>query len=69
MSDLTFNNRYDLVDMLKGIRYKLQECANLDQRLTHSRHRSYYYDDLINRVEVLIDSEKAQIKRIETVGR
>ena len=69
MSDLTLNDRYDLVDTLLGVRYQLEQCAALDQRLTHSRHRSVYYVVLINRVEVLIDSEKAIIKRIETVGR
>jgi hypothetical protein len=69
MSDLTLNDRYDLVDTLKSIHYQLYDCAALDQRLTHARHRSDYYVDLINRVEALIDSEKALIKRIETVGR
>ena len=63
------NDRYDLVDTLKSIHHQLYDCAALDQRLTHSRHRSDYYVDLINRVEALIDSEKALIKRIETIGR
>lgn len=69
MSDLTLNNRYDLLDNLLGIHYQLVECAALDQRLTNARHPSDYYIDLINRVEALIDSENALIKRNETIGR
>ena len=69
MSDLTLNDRYDLVSRLTGALFIIEDCAAIDQRLTHARHRSDYYIDLINRVEALIDSEKALIKRIETVGR
>ena len=69
MSDLTLNDRYDLVDNLKGIHYQLVECAALDQRLTHARHPSNYYVDLINRVETLIDAERALLKRQQTIGR
>ncbi len=69
MSDLTFNSRDDLIDTLEGVRYTLEQCADLDQRLTHARHRSDYYVDLINRVSVLIDSERALNLRNKTVGR
>ena len=69
MSDLTFNSRDDLIDTLKSIHYQLYECANLDQRLTHDRHRLDYYVDLINRVETLIDAERAINLRVKTVGR
>jgi hypothetical protein len=69
MSDLTFNSRDDLIDTLKAIRYKLEECADLNQRLTHARHREDYYVDLINRVETLLDAERALNLRNKTVGR
>jgi|694.fasta_scaffold10146_50 hypothetical protein len=69
MSDLTFNSRDDLIDTLLGVRYSLEQCADLDQRLTHARHRSDYYVDLINRVETLIDAERALLKRQQTIGR
>ena len=69
MSDLTFNSRDDLIDTLLGVRYSLEQCADLDQRLTHARHRSDYYVDLINRVETLIDAERAINLRVKTAGR
>jgi uncharacterized protein (DUF2461 family) len=69
MSDLTFNSRDDLIDTLKSIQYQLYDCADLDQRLTHAPHRSDYYVDLINRVETLIDAERALNLRNKIVGR
>ena len=69
MSDLTFNTRDDLIDTLEGVRYSLEQCADLNQRLTHAPHREDYYVDLINRVSVLIDAERALNLRNKTVGR
>ncbi len=69
MSDMTVETRQDLVSRLTGALFIIKDCADLDQRLTHARHRSDYYVDLINRVEALIDAERALLKRQQTIGR
>jgi hypothetical protein len=66
--DLT-PNRQDLVEHLLGVLYSMRACARLEQRLSHSPHQSGYYVDLVNRLETLIDAERALNTRIQTVGR
>ena len=69
MSDLTFDTRDDLVSALKGVRDRLVECAKLEQHLSHAKHLRPDYRELINRVDALVDAERALNKRIQTVGR
>ena len=69
MSDLTFDTRDDLVSALKGVRDRLVECAKLEQRLSHAKHLRPDYRELINRVDALVDAERALNLRIQTVGR
>ena len=69
MDNLTFNTRDDLVSALKGLRDHLVDCAELERRLTHRRHLRPEYRELINRVDALVDAERALNLRIQTVGR
>ncbi len=69
MDNLTFNTRDDLVDILKCLRDHLVDCAQLEQRLSHAKHLRPDYRELINRVDALVDAERALNKRIQTVGR
>jgi hypothetical protein len=69
MSGITVETHQDLVSRLTGALFIIQDCAALDQRLTHSAHQSDYYRDLISRVENLLAAERAVLKRQQTIGR
>ena len=66
---MAVDTRDNLVRDLKDVQDRLVECAELERRLTHRRHLRPDYRELINRVDALVDAERALNKRIQTVGR
>ena len=66
---MAVDTRDNLIRDLKDVQDRLVECAELERRLTHRRHLRPDYRELINRVDALVDAERALILRIQTVGR
>ena len=69
MNEQSNKTRDHLVSSLTDIQTRLVDCAKLEQSLTHRRHLRPDYRELINRVDALVDAERALNKRIQTVGR
>jgi|LakMenE22Apr09ns_1017241.scaffolds.fasta_scaffold86973_1 hypothetical protein len=66
---MAVDTRDNLVRDLNDVRDRLVDCAELERRLTHRRHLRPDYRELINRVDALVDAERALNLRIQTVGR
>ena len=66
---MAVDTRDNLIRDLKDVQDRLVECAELERRLTHRRHLRPDYRELINRVDALVDAERALNLRIQTVGR
>ena len=66
---MAVDTRDNLVRDLNDVRDHLVDCAELERQLTHRRHLRPDYRELINRVDALVDAERALNLRIQTVGR
>jgi hypothetical protein len=66
---MAVDTRDNLVRDLNDVRDRLVDCAELERRLTHRRHLRSDYRELIDRVDALVDAERALNLRIQTVGR
>ena len=67
MTDL--EQQRQIVNLLETALASTIEAHRIEQRMSHTPHPHPRYTEIQSRLEGLLDSERAVVKRMETVGR
>lgn len=58
-----------IVNLLEDALGRIREAMRIEQRMSHIPHPDPLFKEINGRLEWLLDSERALLKRIQTVGR
>lgn len=58
-----------IVNLLENALASTIEALRIEQKMSHTPHPHTRYQEICDQLEVLLNSERVLLKRMETVGR